>query len=117
MDAAGISVAAFGIANDPTNGVACRDRTRSRELFAFLERDIGDLSGRGIYLVQRTRTVGVDLRGVKISLLARFDPSCAVRRLDPTHGLALLLTTGLTSKGRFPRWRDMKRPRLVVGRH
>ena len=58
MDAAGISVAAFGIADHPTNGVACRDRARSRELFAFLERDIRDLSRRGINLVQRTRTVG-----------------------------------------------------------
>ena len=51
---------------------------------SLLERDIRDLPRRGVNLIERPRTAGVDLRCVEIPSLARFDRAalfCYLNRL------------------------------------
>ena len=55
VDASGISVAAFGVTDDPAHGVAGGERPRTDQLLARLERDIRDLPWRGIDLIERAR--------------------------------------------------------------
>jgi hypothetical protein len=43
------------------------------QAFARLERDVGDLAGRGIDLIERAFAPGIDLDGVVIALASRFD--------------------------------------------
>ena len=114
VDASGIAASAFGIADDPAHGVAGRDRSRSRELLAGLERDVGDLSGRGIDLIERAGAVRKHLHGVEVSLLARFDARGIVRGLNPGNRSFGLLRSVLAALGRRPGRRNVKRPRSVV---
>ena len=43
MDAAAYTRSAFGIANDPAGGIACRNRSRAGQAFAGFKRDCRDL--------------------------------------------------------------------------
>jgi len=52
---------ALGVADHPSDRVAGGDRTRADKLLSGFERDVGDLAGRGIDLVERAVREGVDL--------------------------------------------------------
>ena len=74
MDACGGSSAACGVANDPARGVAGRDRAGAGKPLSGFERDIRDLPGGGIDLVERAFAPRKDLHGVVVALLSRLDP-------------------------------------------
>src|SRR3546814_6904607 len=46
---------AHRVADDPAHGVTGRDRPGAYKLFAFLKRDVGHLTGRGIDLIERAK--------------------------------------------------------------
>ena len=73
---------ALGIADDPAHGVAGGDRAGADELLAGLERDVGDLAGRGIDLIERAVREGIDLDGVDVAGARRLHARRAVRLLD-----------------------------------
>ena len=50
VDLGALALAAGGVADDPAHGVAGRDRD---QLLAGLQRDVGDLVGGGVELVER----------------------------------------------------------------
>lgn len=74
MDALGATRAAGGVADDPARGVARRDRAGAGQAFARFERNIRDLPGCSIDLVERAFAPRKNLHGVVIALLAGFDP-------------------------------------------
>jgi hypothetical protein len=53
---------AAGVADDPADCVACRDR---HEVFARLQYDVGHHARRGEGLINRTLAIGIDLDGVE----------------------------------------------------
>src|SRR3546814_18144167 len=52
VDLGCISGSAGRIADDPAHGVARRDWSRADQLLARLQRDVGDLAGRSIDLIE-----------------------------------------------------------------
>src|SRR3546814_894773 len=52
VDLGCISGSAGRIADDPAHGVARRDWSRAAQLLARLKRDVGDLAGRSIDLIE-----------------------------------------------------------------
>src|SRR3546814_17030849 len=83
MDARGIPGTAGGVADDPAGRVAGRDRTCARQLLARFERDVCDLAGRGIDLIERSLAVGIDLEGIVVALASRLEPRRRVGILPP----------------------------------
>ena len=59
--------AAFGVADDPAHSVARRHGAGRDQLFALLQGEVGHLSGRGVELVERALSEGVDLHGVDVA--------------------------------------------------
>ena len=57
---------AVGLADDPAHRIARRDGSGADELFARLQRDVGDLAGGGIDLVERAVGERVDLDRVQV---------------------------------------------------
>ena len=82
MDALGRTGTALGIADDPTHGVAGGNGTRTYQLLAGLKCDVGHFAGRGIDLIERAIREGIDLDGVDIAIMARFDPRVLVGVCD-----------------------------------
>ena len=82
VDLLGCRRPAFGVADDPSDGVAGSDRSGADELFAVLQRDVGHLSGRRIDLVERAFDERVDLHGIEVAAADRLNPSCCVGEVD-----------------------------------
>ncbi len=57
----GLAGAADSIADDPAHSVAGRDRTGADKLLTRLEGDVRHLSRRGIDLIERAVSKGIDL--------------------------------------------------------
>ena len=83
MDALGRPRAALGVADDPAHGVAGGDRTGADQLLAGCQRDVGDLAGRGIDLIERAIGVGIDLHGVDVARARRLHARRAIGLLHP----------------------------------
>ena len=82
MDALGGTGTALGVADDPAHGVAGGNRTRTYQLFASLQRDVGHFAGRGIDLIERAIREGIDLDRVDIAVVTRFDARILVGVCD-----------------------------------
>ena len=120
-----LALAAGGVADHPAHGVAGRDRD---QLLAGLERDVGDLVGGGVELVERALGVGIDLDGVDVAVLGRLDLGERVGLGDAllgllvVLGLVLLLRDGLQLSRQRQRLRHLDdldgrlRVRLALGR-
>ena len=78
--ALGLACPAFGVADDPAHRVAGGDRAGADELLAGLQRDVGDLAGRGVDLIERAGRERIDLH--------RVDEAVA-HRLHPRRGIGL----------------------------
>ena len=83
MDALGRPGAALGVADHPAHGVAGGDRTRADQLLARRQRDVGDLAGRGIDLIERAIGVGIDLHGVDVARARGLHARRAIGLLHP----------------------------------
>ena len=81
---------ALGVADDPAHGVAGGDRTGADELLAVLQRDVGDLAGRGIDLIERAAGEGIDLHGVDEAVAHRLDAGGGVGLVDARCGVRRL---------------------------
>ncbi len=111
MDATGDARSALGVADDPARRVARSDRSGARQVFARLQRDVGDLAGGGIDLIERALAPGIDLDRVVIALAAW---------LDARGGIGILDTTcrrprGSATARRCPGRRCVKRPWWRLG--
>ena len=53
MDTLRQPAAAHRVADDPTGGIARRHRPSADELLTFLQRNVGNLTGRRVELVER----------------------------------------------------------------
>ena len=82
MDAARRARPAHRIADHPAHGVAGRDRPRTDKLLAFLQCDVGDLSGGGVDLEQRAIGPGIFLDGVEEGRALGLDARRVVRAAD-----------------------------------
>jgi len=82
VDALGRAGSALRIANDPADGIARRDGAGADELLARLERDVGDLAGRGVDLIEGAVRERIDLNGVEITGPRRLDSGGAIRLVD-----------------------------------
>src|SRR3546814_17771065 len=60
---------AHRVADDPAHGVTGRDRPGAYKLFAFLKRDVGHLTGRGIDLLDPAIGPGILLDRFPIAVL------------------------------------------------
>ena len=81
----GLALAAGGVADHPAHGVAGR---HGDELLAGLQRDVGDLVGGGVELVEGALGVGIDLDGIDVAVLHRIDLG---ERIGFRHALLGLL--------------------------
>ena len=84
MDAAGDAGPGFGVADDPAGGVAGRDRACAGQALAGFERDVRDLAGSGIDLIQRAFAPRIDLNGVEVALAARLNAGCGIGIFNAT---------------------------------
>ena len=97
-----VAGAALGVADDPAHGVAGGNRTGADELLAGLQGDVGDLTGRGVDLIERAGREWIDLHGVDEAVAHRLHPRGGIglrdallrilrlwRRLAAGHGLQL----------------------------
>ena len=75
MDVLGRACPALGVADDPAHRVAGGDRAGADELLAGLQRDVGDLAGRGIDLIERAGRERIDLHRVDEAVADRLHPS------------------------------------------
>ena len=82
MHALAFADAAGGIADSPAHGVAGRDRPRTDKLLAFLQCDVGDLSGGSVDLEQRAIGPGIFLDGVEEGRALGLDARRVVRAAD-----------------------------------
>ena len=90
MDAPCVAAPALGIANDPASGVSRRDRSRAGQAFAGLQRDVGDLTGNGIDLIERALREGIDLHGIDEAITHRLHARGGVILMKAEHEKALL---------------------------
>src|SRR3546814_897413 len=86
VDLGCISGSAGRIADDPAHGVARRDWSRADQLLARLKRDVGDLAGRSIDLIECAFGPDEPLHGVDEAVAARLDSRGLIRRSHPGHG-------------------------------
>ena len=75
--------AALGVADDPAHRVAGGHRPRADELFAGLERNVGDLPDGGIDLIERALRPRIDLHGVDEAVANRLHPRGGIGLVDP----------------------------------
>ncbi len=85
MNFLGGARAALGIADNPAHGVAGGDGAGADELLAVLQRDVGDLAGRRIDLVERPAGERIDLDRVDEAVAHRLNPRGCVGLVD-AHG-------------------------------
>jgi hypothetical protein len=90
MDALGGTEAALGVADDPAYRVSGSHGSRANKLLATFERDVGDLAGRGIDLIERAFGEGIDLYRVEIVGTARLHPRRVIRLLHPCARIGCL---------------------------
>ena len=109
-----VPAAALGVADHPAHGITGGNRSRADQLLARLQRDIGDLSGRRIDLVERARAVRKHLHGIEIPASARLDACGVVGALDPSDRLVGFARALLTATCRGPGWRNVKGSRTVI---
>ena len=116
--------AAFGVADDPAHGVAGGDGAGADQLLAGLQRDVGDLAGRGIDLIERALDEGVDLDGVDEAVAHRLHAGGGVGlgdaggRVGAARRSALVALTRLHLAGQRQRRRqldDLDRRRRIDG--
>src|SRR3546814_5341503 len=74
------------MAEDPAHGAARRDWSRDDQLLARLKRDVGDLAGRSIDLIECAFGPDEPLHGVDEAVAARLDSRGLIRRSHPGHG-------------------------------
>ena len=82
VDLLGRARAALGVADDPAHGVAGGDGAGADELLAVLQRDVGDLAGRGIDLIERAGGEGIDLHGVDEAVAHRLHARGGIGLID-----------------------------------
>ena len=82
------------VADDPAHGVAGGDRSRTDELLSGFERDVGDLAGRRVDLIEGTVGVGIDLDGVDIAGAGRLHARLAVCLVDARVGIGRVARCG-----------------------
>ena len=87
MDPFTCARAAFGVADNPAYGVAGRDGAGADELLAVLERDVGDLAGCRIDLIECTARERIDLHGVNEAVPDRFYPRRGIGLIDADGGV------------------------------
>ena len=71
-----LALAAGGVADHPSHGVAGGD---GNEFLSRFERDVGDLIDGSIELVERPFGVGVDLDGIDVAVFHRLETRSGVR--------------------------------------
>ena len=113
MDALGAARAAGGVADDPARGVARRDRAGAGQAFAGFERDIRDLPGGGVDLVERAFAPRKNLHGVVIALLAGLDAGGGIGGDDAR---LRRIRFGIAAAGGRPGWRRVNRAGRPLGR-
>jgi hypothetical protein len=104
VDLSALACTAERVANDPAHGIAGGDGTRADELLARLKRDVGDLAGRGIDLIERPDHEGIDLHGVDEAVAHRLHPGRFIGLRDPLFrisrfGLGFPALTGFNCPG------------------
>lgn len=82
MNATGHTRAALGVADYPPGRITGGDRACAGEAFARLQRDVRDLPGRGIDLIEGPFTPGIDLDGVVVAVSPWLDARGGVGVLD-----------------------------------
>ena len=73
---------ALRVADDPAHGVAGGDGSGTDELLSGFERDVGDLAGRRVDLIEGAVGVGIDLDGVDIAGAGRLHARLAICLID-----------------------------------
>jgi hypothetical protein len=86
----GVGRPALGIADDPAHGVAGSNRAGADQLLALLQGDVGDLSGRGIDLVEGALGERKHLDGIHVTGAARLDSGGRVCEVDALARIARL---------------------------
>ena len=109
--------AALGVADDPAHGVAGGDGAGADELLARLERDVGDLAGRGIDLIERAVGEGIDLDGVEIAGAGRLHARRAIRLVDARVRIGCLGRCGPSGWKRLELARQRQRLRQLDDLH
>ena len=90
--------AALGVADDPAHGVAGGDGAGADELLAGFERDVGDLAGRGIDLIERAVGEGIDLDRVDVAGARRLHARGAIGLLDARARIGRFRRRGLARR-------------------
>ena len=109
--------AALGVADDPAHGVAGGDRAGADELLAGFERDVGDLAGRGIDLIERAVGEGIDLDGVEIAGAGRLHAGRAIGLIDARVWIGRLRRRGLRARDRLELARQRQKLRQLDDLH
>ncbi len=76
------------VANDPADGVASGDRG---DALASLQSNVADLRRSGVELIKRALDKGIDLDGVDVAALGRFDLGCFIGGCNPLLGGTFIL--------------------------
>lgn len=98
VDALGGPCAAYGVADNPADRIACGDRAGTDELFSVLKRDVGNLTRGCVKLVECTLAPGILLDGIEEPVAHRLHSRGRVRPAD-----AKLWIAGLGRGRRFDR--------------
>ena len=117
MDALGGPGAALGVADNPAHRVAGGDGARADELLARFERDVGDLAGRSVDLIERAVRVGIDLDGVDIAGAGRLHARGTVGLVDARMRIAGLRWCGPGAGDRFQLARQRQELRQLDDLH
>ena len=113
MDAPGGAAAALGVADNPACGVAGSDRPGSGQAFAGFKRDVGDLAGCGIDLIEGAFAPGIDLDCIVVTIPAWLDAGRRIGILNPAGRRGC----GGTPTRRRPARRNVQRLRALIPQH
>ena len=97
----GRSCPAIGIADDPAHGVAGGDGSGTDELLAGFERDVGDLAGCGVELIERAFGERINLDGVDVAGAGRFHACRSVGLLNARSWIGGIVRRGLGAGDRL----------------
>ena len=90
MDALPRAGSADRVADDPADGIAGSNGTGPDQLLAFLQRNVSDLSRRGIKLIERAVCPGIELDRVEEPVADGLDTRRGIGAADPGLGVGWL---------------------------
>src|SRR4051794_11695588 len=79
---------AFGISDDPTHSIPGGNRTGADKLLPLLQGHVRDLPRRGVQLIERAVSKGVDLHRVDVAVAGRLHPCGGIGFFDALTWIA-----------------------------